>query len=101
MLPHHVALVSESDRVSFPELAAVAAALQKQVACDVVSTWQVRATVCAYPTLEEVPCGYWPILVMDGPVAAGTRGAHLDGHGQPFAIVSSAASWSLGASHVT
>jgi hypothetical protein len=100
-LLHHLALVSESDRIAFEELAAVASALQKQVIRDVLPAWRLVATVSAFPTLEDVPCGHWPVLVVDDSSTADAGGVHVDGHGQPFAIVPATGDWSLIASHLT
>lgn len=100
MLQPQIALVSESEGIGFEELAAVAAAVQKQVVRDVLPAWRLVATVCAFPSLEDVPCDHWPVLVVD--VANGAAaGVHVDGHGQPFSIVPATGDWSLTASHLT
>jgi hypothetical protein len=55
--------------------------------------------VDAFPTLEDVPIGYWPILVQEDINTPGAAGVHLDKDGQPFALVQMSNSWSLTASH--
>jgi hypothetical protein len=94
-----VGLVSEESAISMSELARVSAALQKQVARDVSSHWEFAATVDVFAKLEEVPLGYWPIVVMDNIQTSGAAGVHEDKDGQPFALVQYAEGWSLTASH--
>lgn len=53
----HLALVSETDKVSFSDLALASAALQKQVLKDFAPIWEESATVDAFPKLEDVPLG--------------------------------------------
>jgi len=81
------------------ELARISAALQKQVARDLEPIWQVSATVDSFPTLEDVPAGYWPIILTFRALGA-ESGIHVDRNGQPFALVELTTSWSLTASHV-
>jgi hypothetical protein len=101
-LLRQVALVSESSKISASDVASVSAALQKQASRDLVQFWDVQATVDAFPRLEDVPIGYWPIIVMDDIQTQGAEGVHEDKNGQPFALVTSSdqlAVWSLTASH--
>jgi hypothetical protein len=102
MLLRQVALVSESNKISASDVASVSAALQKQASRDLVQFWDVKATVDAFPRLEDVPIGYWPIIVMDDIQMPGAAGVHEDKNGQPFALVTSSdrlEEWSLTASH--
>jgi hypothetical protein len=99
MLLRQVALVSETSSISPAELGIVAAALQKQAARDLGPIWHVSATVDAFARLEDVPLGYWPIIVRDDIDTPGAAGVHEDDAGQPFALVSSGEGWSLTASH--
>ncbi|MFF9770093.1 hypothetical protein ACF1GT_26525 [Streptomyces sp. NPDC014636] len=99
MLIIHLALLSltEATRISASALSRVAAALQKQATRDFGPMWQVSATVDAFDRLEDVPVGYWPLIVVDDvPDAAGF---HLDENGQPFSLIEFSDSWSLTASH--
>jgi len=57
VLLRQVALVSESSRISTSDLASVSAALQKQASRDLVQFWDVKATVDAFPRLEDIPVG--------------------------------------------
>jgi hypothetical protein len=95
----HVALVSEVGEISPAQLSQVAAALQKQVARDFGPIWQIQATVDAFPTLRDVPLGYWPIVIreqIDNPKAAGY---HKTQNGQPLSLVKYSEDWALTCSH--
>lgn len=61
----HIAIVSETDRVSFSEIALASAALQKQVLKDFAPIWNEPATVDAFAKLEDVPLGSWVVLIRD------------------------------------
>jgi len=99
MLIQYVALTSETDKLGFDELARVAGALQKQAARDFQPIWGVSAVVSAFATLEDVPIGYWPIIVKTNVGIAGVAGIHLDSEGQPYSLVEFSNQWSLTASH--
>ena len=99
MLVTEIALVSETDRITASQLARVAAALQKQAIRDFAPVWNVDATVDGFAVLDDVPLGYWPIVVRDDIEASGASGVHRDDNGQPFALVQYSDSWSLTASH--
>ncbi len=96
---YHVALVSETDAVSFSDVSSVSAALQKQVTRDFGPIWEVSATVDAFQNLESVPVDYWPIIVKDDISQPGAAGYHTDNNGQPFSLVQADGSWALTASH--
>jgi hypothetical protein len=99
-LLRQVGLVSES-QIDPGDLTGVSAALQKQVTRDLVQFWDVKATVDAFPQLEDVPTGYWPIIIKDN-IGFDAAGIHLDDHNQPFALVTASEQrdvWSLTASH--
>jgi len=96
-------LVSESQRVGMSDLMRVAAALQKQASRDLAPIWDISATVNAFEKLEDVPLGYWPLIVKDD-IGFKAAGIHLDKDRQPFALIGSAADlddWSLTTSHET
>lgn len=95
----HVALVSEESSISFSELTTVSAALQKQVLQDYYPIWGIKATVDAFHTLNDVPVGTWPIVIMDDIGEPGAEGVHEDKNGQPIALVTFDPGWSLTASH--
>src|SRR4051795_543462 len=99
MLTNNLALVSEVKGHDPSDVARVAAALQRQAARDFSPIWQVEATVDAFPRLEDVPVGYWPMIVRDDIGQPGAAGVHLDKDGQPFALITMSDSWSLTASH--
>lgn len=98
MLIRQVALVSESNSVPFSDLGSVSAALQKQAARDLAPIWEIQATVDAFATLEDVPPGYWPIIIRDD-IHVRAAGIHEDDSGQPFALVQTSDAWSITASH--
>jgi hypothetical protein len=100
-LLRQVALVSESEQIDPSDLTRVSAALQKQVTRDLVQFWDVKATVDAFPQLEDVPIGYWPIIIKDN-IGFNAAGIHLDKDHQPFALVTASKErdvWSLTTSH--
>lgn len=99
MLIVQLALVSETqaNQISPSQLNRVAAALQKQATRDFGPIWQVDATVDAFDRLEDVPVGYWPLIVVDDVPDA--EGFHTDDNGQPFSLIEFGDSWSLTASH--
>src|SRR5690242_10385113 len=63
MLIRHIALVPELDEVPVSEVAQVSAALQTQVMRDLWPIWGICASVDVFASLEDVPIGYWPILI--------------------------------------
>jgi hypothetical protein len=98
-LIRQVALVSDTRSVRLRDLSRVSAALQRQASRDVAPIWGVNATVDSFESLEDVPLGYWPVIVVED--VQGAAGVHLDKDGQPFALVEVGQSWSLTASHET
>ena len=75
----------------------MSAALQKQVTRDLLPLWRLAATVDAFPALEDVPVGYWPIILTRCELGNHGR-VHLDRSGQPYAEVQLRPLWSLAAS---
>lgn len=98
MLIRQLALVADTKKVSASALSRVGAALQKQATRDLAPIWQVKATIDTFPTLEDVPIGYWPIIVSEDDLGD-AAGIHEDKEGQPFALVRFDAGWALTASH--
>jgi hypothetical protein len=96
-LLHQIALTTETRSVKLKDLVRVSAALQKQASRDLKNIWGVNATVDAFARLEDVPLGYWPMIVVED--VQGAAGVHLDKDGQPFALIEAGPSWSLTASH--
>jgi hypothetical protein len=100
MLLRQVALVSQAPSVPLSEIVKVSAALQKQASRDFAPIWEVNCTVDAFDALEDVPLGYWPVIVRDDVVQKfEAAGIHLDESGQPFALVQASVDWPLTASH--
>jgi hypothetical protein len=99
MLPVHLALVSIVQGHDPGDVSRVAAALQRQATRDFAPIWGLRATVDAFPRLEDVPLGYWPMIVATDIHTPGAAGVHEDKNGQPFALIEMSDSWSLTASH--
>ncbi len=100
MLTAYVALVPEYPGFDTSLLLRVAAAIQKQVARDVAPAWEVNATVAAFASLEDVPVGYWPVVVTMRDLG-GQDGTHLDADGSPYALVEAPDGGRLTASHVS
>jgi hypothetical protein len=100
-LIQQVALVSESKSIDLPEVTRVAAALDKQATRDFGPIWGVNSSIHAFASLEEVPLGYWPMIIKDDIGFQGAAGIHLDKDGQPFALITSGDEWALTASHET
>ena len=83
----HIALVSLTTEVSLAQLASVGAAIQKQISRDFGPMWNVEATIDAFDKLEDVPVGYWHVLLQDE-LPSGAAGLHKrDDNKQPFALV--------------
>ncbi len=97
-LPVLMALVSEAKTLDVSELSSVAAAIQKQLVRDLAQHWDVQGTISAFPRLEDVPPGYWPVIVKDD-IEVDAAGTHCDPNGQPLALVTSGPGWSVTASH--
>lgn len=95
----HVGVVSQVEGHDFSDVARVTAALQRQAVRDLWPIWSVHATVSAFPKLEDVPVGYWPMIVETDIGTPGAAGVHEDKDGQPFALIEMSDSWSLTASH--
>lgn len=99
-----VALVSElkknKERIPFGLLSQVSAAIQRQASRDLSKIWDIEATVDAFEKLEDVPLGYWPIMIMDD-IHEDAAGLHEDKNHQPFALVQYADDWTLTVSHET
>jgi len=97
-----IAMVSETKSVAMSDLSQASAAYQKQVTRDFGPLWDVSATIDVFDKLENVPLGYWPIILRDDIHAPGAGGYHTDDHGQPFALVHAnvpTSTWQLTASH--
>jgi hypothetical protein len=96
MPPVHLALVSLTPAVDFAAVSTVNAAVQRQIVRDFGPIWGVNATIDAFARLEDVPLGYWRILVVD---TFDHGGQHRDRNHQPYALVAAGSSWSLVTSH--
>jgi hypothetical protein len=96
---NQVALVSQTNNIKMDDLTAVSAAIQKQVTRDVAPAWNIEASVDSFETLEDVPLGYWSVVIKDDiPYDAG--GIHLNKeNGQPYALVKYSDDWPLTTSH--
>lgn len=95
----HIALLSQTPQVPGWQIQTVAAALQKQCSRDFEPIWGITATVNAFDILDDVPTGYWPVIVRDDIGFPGAAGIHLDDDGQPFGLVQATNTWPLTASH--
>lgn len=97
MIPVSIALASFVEAIDYSELSEVAAAIQLQVTRDFGPIWAVEATVSAFPNVEAIPPGYWPVVVRDD--LTGTSSYHKDFNKQPFAIIAFDKHWKLAVSH--
>ena len=95
----HLALVSQTPNVPGWLTQIVAAAMQKQLTRDFMPIWGVSSTVNAFDILDDVPTGYWPIIIRDDINFAGAAGIHLDANKEPFGLVQFANTWTLTTSH--
>jgi hypothetical protein len=96
-IPPLVALTHDADvRIEPAQLAAVGAALQKQVTRDFAPAWGQPATIAAFPT-GTVPPGYWEIVVKKN--LDGELGYHNREHHEPSAVVEHTRDWPVTASH--
>jgi hypothetical protein len=96
---NQVALVSQTDNISSDDLSMVSAALQKQVTRDVGPVWNIDATVDSFASLDDVPLGYWHVIIEDT-IPFDAQGIHLnEDSGQPYALVAYSDDWSLTTSH--
>lgn len=96
---NQVALVAQTKKIKFSDLTVAAAAIQKQVSRDVGPIWKIDAVVNAFASLEDVPLGYWHVLI-DDTIPYDAQGIHLnDDNGQPFALIAFSDDWSLTTSH--
>jgi hypothetical protein len=99
-LLRHVALVPDDNignQLKGSDITRVGAALQKQATRDFGPVWGVTATVDGFASLDDVPLGYWPIIV--GKEGQGGGGVHLDKNNQPYALVDLTPDWTVTASH--
>jgi len=99
-LLRHVALVPDDNighQLKASDVTRVAAALQKQATRDFGPIWGVTATVDGFASLDDVPLGYWPIIV--GQENQGGGGVHLDDNNQPYSLVDLTPDWTVTASH--
>ena len=95
----HIALVSITNEVTLAQLAPISAAIQKQISRDFGPMWNVEATVDAFGKLEDVPVGYWHVLLQDE-ISSGAAGLHKrDDNKQPFALVALTTNWPVFMSH--
>ncbi len=95
---NHIGLVSLSGKVPNWEVQIVAASLQIQISRDFTPIWGVDATVSAFDKLEDVPSGFWPIIIMDD-IGFNAVGIHPDNEQKPFGLVNANNNWPLNASH--
>jgi hypothetical protein len=95
-----IAVISQSKHLDAGAVARAAAAVQQQVCVDFAPVWGGSATVAAFPTLQDKPDGFWPVVIRDI-LTTGDLGAHLTEAGdKPFALVAfSGSRWTITLSH--
>ncbi len=99
MLTAHIAIVSQTSLASHETVMDVAGAVQRQIERDFSPMWGVSATVEPMSRLDQVPAGYWPIVLRDDLPGPNVLGLHLDDNGQPLSLIQASNVWSLTASH--
>lgn len=99
MLPHHLALISLSKKLTPRALSQTAAALQKQITRDLGPLWNITASIDYFPDLKSVPLGYWPIIIAENIKDPDAAGFHTDKHHQPYSLVEFDDTWQLTCSH--
>src|ERR1700733_5061794 len=101
-LIRQLALVSESTQIPRGDVLKVSAAIQKQATRDLSPIWEISSTVDPFDKLEDVPTGYWTLLIKDDIQTSGAAGIHEDNNGQPFALITASEDineWSITASN--
>lgn len=102
MIPIHVALVRyyQGDYVDRETFLRVVAALQMQLTRDFTPIWGIPAVVSGFESLDEVPPGAIPLLIVQpGTLDPRFHGFHLTEGEQPIGFVEGRRGWSLAASH--
>lgn len=99
MTSQNIALVSTSNQISQSDLANTAAALQLQIK-DLQKVWGVDGTISYFPDINDIPFGYWRIIVADNINQPNEEGFHLTQLNQPYAMVHADAQiWQITCSH--
>ena len=102
MLETHVALVPSSEGIlGTKELLHVAASLQVQLTRDVGPLWGIPAVISPFITLEDVPPGYIPVVIVPEKRLErhGGHAFHIAADDRPVALVEVSPVWSVVASH--
>jgi hypothetical protein len=81
------------------DLERVAAAIQVQVSRDFSPIWGTDATIAAFPSLEQVPFGYWPVILTSRRLDE-DEGFYISPGGESFSVVEILPGWSVVASHI-
>lgn len=94
LVPHGVDLYNEEAIADFLN---VASALQTQATRDVAPIWGVNGVVSAFFRLDDVPPGYFPLLLLEQVTPA--HAYHCARQGVPMGAVQYGDQWSVLASH--
>jgi hypothetical protein len=82
-----VAVISQTAAAKPGPVTAAAAAIQKQVNDHFAPEWDCSATVSYFPSLNEMPQDYWPVVIRDT-TGISADGAHVSRDGQfAFAVI--------------
>jgi hypothetical protein len=100
VVTRHIAVINESENLSASDVAKAAAAIQRQVTDDFGPAWNVTGTADSFPSLNDMPHGYWPVVIRDE-IGISAPGVHLsDGGEKAFALVLFTGSrWTVALSH--
>jgi hypothetical protein len=95
-----IAVINESRNLDTAAVARATSAIQHQVTADFGPLWGVAATISAFPTRQDMPDGFCPVVIRDV-LETAVLGAHLTQAGdKPFAlVVFSGSYWTVTLSH--
>jgi hypothetical protein len=94
-----VGLISQARRVEPSELTVVSAAISKQVTRDFGPIWSLQASVDPFGSLDQMPLGYWPVIIRDD-IPYDAQGIHLnEENGHPYSLVQYSTNWAVTTSH--
>lgn len=87
-IPPLIAITADPDVEIHPDvLSSIAASFQKQVNRDFSPYWGKTATIGSWVQEENIPKGYWKIIIKNELDEPGAEGYHTKLHRQPIAYV--------------
>lgn len=86
-IENHIAVVSQTNRMTFADVGDICAAIEDQLALDVFPIWGRRTHIAAFKDAKSIPHGHWPALIQDNIHEPGAAGFHTDKNNQPVIFV--------------